>query len=53
MINIQEKCLGITLGDPNGIGPEITAKTLNFLHKKKNSFKIYFIRFSGGFLKVM
>ena len=28
--------LCITLGDPLGIGPEITVKTLDFLQKKKN-----------------
>ena len=30
---IKKKCLGITLGDPLGIGPEIVAKTLNYLSK--------------------
>ena len=28
------KILGITLGDPCGIGPEISAKALNFFVKK-------------------
>ena len=32
---LKYKSLCITLGDPSGIGPEITAKALNFLNKKK------------------
>ena len=28
----------ITLGDPYGIGPEIVAKALNFLSKKKINY---------------
>ena len=51
MINIQEKCLGITLGDPNGIGPEITAKTLNFLNKKKIPLKFILLGSQEAFLR--
>ena len=35
MSNINNLPLCITLGDPLGIGPEITVKTLDFLQKKK------------------
>lgn len=35
MINTKKKCLCITLGDPYGIGPEIVAKALYYLNKKK------------------
>ena len=35
MSNINNLPLCITLGDPLGVGPEITARTLNFLQKKK------------------
>ena len=41
MFNINNLPLCITLGDPLGIGPEITARTLNFLQKKKYQFKFY------------
>ena len=34
------KTLGITLGDPCGIGPEISAKALNYFCKKKLPFKL-------------
>ena len=35
-MNVTEKNIYcITLGDPYGIGPEIVAKALNFLSKKK------------------
>ena len=40
MINTKKKSIGITLGDPFGVGSEIVAKSINFLNKKKNSFKI-------------
>ena len=36
LINDNNFTLGATLGDPCGIGPEIVAKALNFLNKKKN-----------------
>ena len=35
MTNINNMPLCLTLGDPLGIGPEITIRTLNFLQKKK------------------
>ena len=35
MTTINNMPLCITLGDPLGIGPEITVKTLEFLQKKK------------------
>ena len=41
MKDINNMPLCITLGDPLGIGPEITVRTLNFLQKKK--IKISFI----------
>ena len=41
MTTINNLPLCITLGDPLGIGPEITARTLDFLQKKK--VKISFI----------
>ena len=41
MKDINNMPLCITLGDPLGIGPEITARTLDFLQKKK--IKINFI----------
>ena len=42
LINDNNFTLGVTLGDPFGIGPEIVAKALNFLNKKKIdvSFKV-------------
>ena len=40
MITKKKRLLGITLGDPLGIGPEIVAKSLNFLRNKK--VNIYF-----------
>ena len=36
MKHIKNLPLCITLGDPSGIGPEVTVKALNFLQKKKN-----------------
>ena len=36
MKDINNIPLCITLGDPLGIGPEITVRTLYFLQKKKN-----------------
>ncbi len=33
--------IGITLGDPCGIGPEILLKSLHFLQSKKENFTIY------------
>ena len=41
MLSYKNKPLCITLGDPSGVGPEITAKALNFLNKKK--ITIHFI----------
>ena len=35
MSKLNNLPLCITLGDPFGIGPEITVKTLDFLQKKK------------------
>ena len=35
MKDIYNMPLCITLGDPLGIGPEITVRTLDFLQKKK------------------
>ena len=37
------KTLGITLGDPCGIGNEITAKAINFFSKKKLPYKFILI----------
>ena len=45
MSNINNLPLCITLGDPLGIGPEITVKTLDFLQKKK--INISFIVFGS------
>ena len=36
MIYYKNISICITLGDPLGIGPEISAKALYFLNKKKN-----------------
>ena len=43
MATINNLPLCITLGDPLGIGPEITARTLDFLQKKimPPSLKVY------------
>ncbi len=45
------KTLGITLGDPCGIGPEISAKALNYFCKKKLPFKFIVIGNKHSFLK--
>ncbi len=43
--------LCITLGDPLGIGPEITARTLNFLQKKKINLSFILIGSKKAFYK--
>ena len=43
--------LCITLGDPLGIGPEITARTLNFLQKKKINLSFIVIGSKKAFYK--
>ncbi len=43
--------LCITLGDPLGIGPEITARTLNFLQKKKINLSFIVIGSKKAFNK--
>jgi len=45
------KTLGITLGDPCGIGPEISAKALNFFSRKKLPFKFIVLGNKSSFLK--
>ena len=51
MSNINNLPLCITLGDPLGIGPEITAKTLNFLQKKKINLSFIVIGSKISFYK--
>tara|TARA_S200000501_G_scaffold333558_1_gene337052 strand:+ start:83 stop:1024 length:942 start_codon:yes stop_codon:yes gene_type:complete len=43
--------LGITLGDPCGIGPEITAKALDFFSKKNLPYKFIVIGNKSSFIK--
>ena len=43
--------LSITLGDPCGIGPEIVAKTLYFLEKKKINILFKVIGSKSAFVK--
>ena len=45
------KTIGITLGDPCGIGPEISAKALNFFSRKKLPFKFIVLGNTSSFLK--
>ena len=45
------KTLGITLGDPCGIGPEISAKALNFFSRKKLPFNFIVLGNKSSFLK--
>ena len=51
MSNINNLPLCITLGDPLGIGPEITARTLNFLQKKKINLNFIVIGSKKSFYK--
>ena len=51
MSNINNLPLCITLGDPLGIGPEITARTLNFLQKKKINLSFIVIGSKKAFFK--
>ena len=51
MSNINNLPLCITLGDPLGIGPEITARTLNFLQKKKINLSFIVIGNKKSFYK--
>ena len=51
MSNINNLPLCITLGDPLGIGPEITARTLNFLQKKKINLSFIVIGSKKAFYK--
>ncbi len=45
------KTLGITLGDPCGIGSEITAKAIDFFNRKKIPFKFVLIGNKSAFEK--
>ena len=51
MSNINNLPLCITLGDPLGVGPEITAKTLDFLQKKKVNISFIVIGSKKAFHK--
>ena len=51
MSNINNLPLCITLGDPLGIGPEITARTLNFLQKKKINLSFIVVGSKKAFYK--
>ena len=51
MSNINNLPLCITLGDPLGIGSEITARTLNFLQKKKINLSFIVIGNKKSFYK--
>ena len=51
MTTINNLPLCITLGDPLGIGPEITAKTLDFLQKKKVNISFIVIGSKKAFHK--
>ena len=51
MFNINNLPLCITLGDPLGIGPEITARTLDFLQKKKINLSFIVIGNKKSFYK--
>ena len=51
MTTINNLPLCITLGDPLGIGPEITARTLNFLQKKKINISFIVIGSKKAFHK--
>lgn len=51
MLKKNNIVLGITLGDPCGIGPEISAKTLYFLQKKNVNIKFIVIGSEKAFKK--
>ena len=51
MTSINNLPLCITLGDPLGIGPEITARTLDFLQKKKINISFIVIGSKKAFHK--
>ena len=51
MINTKKKSIGITLGDPFGVGSEIVAKSMNFLNKKKIPLKFKLIGNKKAFLR--
>ena len=51
MTTINNMPLCITLGDPLGIGPEITARTLDFLQKKKINISFIVIGSKKAFHK--
>ena len=51
MTTIHNMPLCITLGDPLGIGPEITARTLDFLQKKKINISFIVIGSKKAFYK--
>ncbi len=51
MATINNLPLCITLGDPLGIGPEITARTLDFLQKKKVNISFIVIGSKKAFYK--
>ena len=51
MTTINNLPLCITLGDPLGIGPEITARTLDFLQKKKVNISFIVIGSKKAFHK--
>ena len=43
--------LGVTLGDPCGIGPEISAKSIHFFNKNKLPYRFIIIGNKNSFLK--
>ena len=45
------KILGITLGDPCGIGPEISAKALDFFSRKKLPYSFIVLGNKNSFIK--
>ena len=48
---IKNQTIGITLGDPNGVGPEIVAKSLEFLNRKKFPARFILLGNRSAFLK--
>ena len=51
MLINKNQTIGVTLGDPFGIGPEIVAKSLNFLNKKNFSSQFILIGNKFSYLK--
>lgn len=48
---IKNNCLGITLGDPSGIGPEIVAKSLHFLNRINVNINFKVIGSKSAYIK--